>query len=125
MKSKLGGVHTSKFVKHSFIFVVVFFAVVSQDYSTDADHKVYVIIGNSALIKCQIPSFVADFISVTSWVDNDGIEYFPANNNNGIQIKNFEEMGHKNRAILEYFKLENEDFYFIFSCNSRLPNGYK
>ena len=109
MKSKLGGVHTSKFVKHSFIFVVVFFAVVSQDYSTDADHKVYVIIGNSALIKCQIPSFVADFISVTSWVDNDGIEYFPANNNNGIQIENFEEMGHENdsnfRMFLLYFQL--------------------
>ena len=119
MKSKLGGVHTSKFVKHSFIFLVVFFAVVSQDYSTDADHKVYVIIGNSALIKCQIPSFVADFISVTSWVDNDGIEYFPANNNNGIQIKKtLKKWDTKMRAILEYF-------YFIFSCNSRLPNGYK
>ena len=76
MKSKLGGVHTSKFVKHSFIFVVVFFAVVSQDYSTDADHKVYVIIGNSALIKCQIPSFVADFVTIDSWNDNFNNQYF-------------------------------------------------
>ena len=60
-------------------FVYFLLTVVSQEYTTDADHKVYVIIGNSALIKCQIPSFVADFISVTSWVDSDGIEYFPRN----------------------------------------------
>ena len=42
--------------------------------------------GNSALLKCEIPSFVADFVSVVSWIDNDAIEYFPSNNN-GIQIR--------------------------------------
>ena len=35
------------------------------------------IVGNSALIKCEIPSFVADFVSVVSWVENNGLEYFP------------------------------------------------
>ncbi len=33
-----------------------------------------VIGGNSALIKCSIPSFVADFVSVTAWVDSEGLE---------------------------------------------------
>ena len=32
--------------------------------------------GNSALVKCEIPSFVADFVSVVSWVENNGLEYF-------------------------------------------------
>ena len=54
------------------------FSVVAQTYNTDA-RKIHVIIGNSALMKCDIPSFVADFVSVISWVDNDGIEYFQSN----------------------------------------------
>ena len=64
--------------QHLFIyFFKNIFAVVAQTYSTDAQHKVYVILGNSALVKCDIPSFVADFVSVVSWVDNNGAEYFP------------------------------------------------
>ena len=57
---------------------IIFFAVVAQTYTTDAN-KNYVILGNSALVKCEIPSFVADFVSVVSWLDNDGMEYFPSN----------------------------------------------
>ena len=49
--------------------------VVTQEYETDADRE-YVIVGNSALVKCEIPSFVADFVSVESWRDNEGNEYF-------------------------------------------------
>ena len=65
------------------ISVMIFFSVIAQTYTTDA-HKTYVILGNSALIKCEIPSFVADFVSVISWVDNKGAEYFP----NHIGINN-------------------------------------
>ena len=64
--------------------------MVAQEYSTDAAHKVYVIIGNSALIKCEIPSFVSDFVNVVSWVDNEGNEYFPSN----MGMLNFEIRGH-------------------------------
>lgn len=28
-------------------------------------------------MKCTIPSFVADFVSVEAWLDEDGIEYAP------------------------------------------------
>ena len=52
-----------------------------QGYDTDF-HKAYVINGNSALLKCEIPSHVADFVTVESWVDNKGIEYFSEINNN-------------------------------------------
>lgn len=50
-------------------------AAVPQAYQTDA-HSVYVITGNAALIKCEIPSFVADFVTVDSWTDNEQNEYF-------------------------------------------------
>lgn len=30
--------------------------------------------GNAAILKCSIPSFVADFVRVIAWVDEEGIE---------------------------------------------------
>lgn len=30
--------------------------------------------GNSAIIKCLIPSFVADFVHVVAWINEDGEE---------------------------------------------------
>ena len=30
-------------------------------------NKEYVILGNAAVLKCVIPSFVADFVHVTGW----------------------------------------------------------
>ena len=50
--------------------------VVSQDYDVDAS-KEYVIRGNSVIIKCQFPSFVADFLSVVSWESDNGAAYYP------------------------------------------------
>jgi len=49
---------------------------VHQSYEAEADNE-YVIRGNSAVMKCEIPSFVADFVSVTHWVDSLGKEYYP------------------------------------------------
>lgn len=34
----------------------------------------YVIKGNAAVLKCSIPSFVADFVRVESWIDEEGTE---------------------------------------------------
>jgi len=34
--------------------------------------------GNAAILKCTIPSFVADFVSVMAWIDEEGQEYTPA-----------------------------------------------
>ena len=58
--------------------------MVHQDYETDVN-KEYVIRGNSAILKCSIPSFVADFVQVTSWVTNKGETFVPSNNY-GISI---------------------------------------
>ncbi|XP_073989889.1 Down syndrome cell adhesion molecule 1 isoform X41 [Rhodnius prolixus] len=49
-------------------------AVVNQEYVTEAENE-YVIRGNSAVMKCKIPSFVADFVQVVSWISSTGTEF--------------------------------------------------
>ena len=56
-------------------------SVASQAYKTSSNEE-YIIIGNDALMKCLIPSFVADFVSVINWEDSEGNLIF-ANNNFG------------------------------------------
>ncbi|KAF7271149.1 hypothetical protein GWI33_015955 [Rhynchophorus ferrugineus] len=51
-------------------------AVVAQFYDVDVN-KQYVIRGNSAILKCEIPSFVADFVSVVSWHTDQNENFFP------------------------------------------------
>ena len=43
----------------------------------------YVIRGNDALVKCDIPSFVADLVTVVSWHDNNGQVYHSDNESYG------------------------------------------
>lgn len=50
--------------------------VVAQSYEVEADNE-YVIRGNSAVMKCEVPSFVADFVNVEMWVDSAGSSYRP------------------------------------------------
>ncbi|XP_040165893.1 Down syndrome cell adhesion molecule-like protein Dscam2 isoform X42 [Anopheles arabiensis] len=49
-------------------------AVVQQYYDSEVNNA-YVIRGNSAILKCSIPSFVADFVAVVSWNDDAGNVY--------------------------------------------------
>lgn len=35
----------------------------------------YVIKGNTAVLKCNIPSFVSDFVRVEAWLASDGTEF--------------------------------------------------
>ncbi|XP_033234748.1 Down syndrome cell adhesion molecule-like protein Dscam2 isoform X44 [Drosophila pseudoobscura] len=51
-------------------------AVVSQHYEEDI-HKAFVIRGNSAILKCDIPSFVADFVNVISWHSDQQENFYP------------------------------------------------
>uniref|UniRef100_A0A1B0GLK3 Ig-like domain-containing protein n=1 Tax=Lutzomyia longipalpis TaxID=7200 RepID=A0A1B0GLK3_LUTLO len=53
--------------------------VVNQYYGADILME-YVIKGNAAVLKCSIPSFVADFVKVESWIDEDGNELVPTDN---------------------------------------------
>lgn len=56
--------------------------VVIQQYEAEADNE-YVIRGNAAIMKCEIPSYVSDFIVVDMWADSDGGSYYPNNENYG------------------------------------------
>lgn len=38
----------------------------------------YVIRGNAAILKCSIPSFVADFVRVEAWIDEENNELLPS-----------------------------------------------
>jgi Down syndrome cell adhesion protein 1 len=44
--------------------------VANQFYQSSSEEE-YVIVGNDAIVKCKIPSFVADFVSVVGWQDNE------------------------------------------------------
>ena len=50
------------------------FAAVSQTYNTET-HNEYIVLGNDALIKCSVPSFVTDFVTVSGWVDSQANSY--------------------------------------------------
>ena len=43
-------------------------------------HNEYVVVNNDALIKCNIPSYVADFVTIVGWVDSEGNSYRPSEN---------------------------------------------
>ena len=64
-----------------------YFAVVHYVYDVDV-FKENVVMGNDALMKCQIPSLVSDLVSVDSWVDSRGKELLKSDsfgNNNEVE----------------------------------------
>ncbi|GJQ87297.1 Dscam [Trypoxylus dichotomus] len=71
--------------------------VVQQFYQTEVNNE-YVIRGNTAVLKCSIPSFVADFVQVIGWTDSDGNEY---------------EMSPKNIVVNQYYEAEVVSEYVI------------
>lgn len=54
----------------------MFLLVVTQFYDTDVN-KAYVIRGNSVIMKCETPSYVADFLTVVSWHTDNGDVFYP------------------------------------------------
>lgn len=58
--------------------------MVSQFYESQV-YDEYVIKGNAAVLKCNIPSFVSDHVEITEWVDSNGSHYTRHDDkNNGI-----------------------------------------
>ena len=60
----------------------ILFLVVTQNYDAEV-HKEHVILGNDVLVACEIPSFVGDLVEVVAWVDSQGDQILPSNNNFG------------------------------------------
>lgn len=40
-------------------------------------HDEYVIAGNTAVLKCQVPSYVSDYVIVNAWILNNGLHLYP------------------------------------------------
>ncbi|XP_070509703.1 cell adhesion molecule Dscam1 isoform X3 [Chironomus tepperi] len=51
-------------------------AVIDQKYTVQV-HDEYVILGNTAVLKCQVPSYVSDYVVVTAWILNTGVHLYP------------------------------------------------
>lgn len=64
------------------LYLFIVSQVVNQDYASEVVTE-YVIRGNTAILKCTIPSFVADFVIVNSWISSDGQEYHHSNDGYG------------------------------------------
>ncbi|KAH8350088.1 hypothetical protein KR067_006012, partial [Drosophila pandora] len=40
-------------------------------------HDEYVMTGNTAVLKCQVPSYMSEFVMVTAWVQDTGMHLYP------------------------------------------------
>lgn len=85
--------------------------VVTQYYEAEVVSE-YVIRGNTAVLKCNIPSFVADFVKVEAWVNSDGGEYLPTDD-----IGSSDAMWFYNYSLSLTFFLLCLDFYKSYTCH--------
>lgn len=114
------------------ITVFNFCPVVKQNYNTYGDQE-DIIRGNAGILRCKIPSFMADFLEVVAWMDNDGNTYsaeskrfdgiFNSSNMELCTWRVFESKGSYTRTYIAYeemmtLKLEYIFFaVFIFICS--------
>lgn len=55
-------------------FFLYHVAVVSQAYAVNVLDE-YVLRGNPGILKCHIPSFVADYVYVEAWIQNEKVKF--------------------------------------------------
>lgn len=56
------------------LFLLLIFSVVQQFYESRVIDE-FVLRGNTATLKCLVPSFVGDFVDVIEWIADDGTSY--------------------------------------------------
>lgn len=71
------------------LYWFVLSAVVNQFYQTRVIDE-YVLLGNSVVLKCLVPSFIADFIQVLEWVDSNGNTVGSTVDKQGIRLERLE-----------------------------------
>lgn len=74
----------------------------------------FVMKGNAAILKCSIPSFVADFVYVTAWVDDEGNEILPSEDEFEQSLLNLKYYSEGNRTIFFFSKIREEKFIIQF-----------
>lgn len=65
----------------------------------------YVISGNTAVLRCQVPSYVSEYVMVTSWLQDGAVNIYPNTDIGG-----------------KYAVLSNGDLYI---SNAGSSDGYK
>lgn len=65
---------------------VAFVTVVKQKYEVQV-YDEYVISGNTAVLRCQVPSYVAEYVMVTSWIQDGVVNIYP-NTDTGMTLDN-------------------------------------
>ncbi|GFG29264.1 hypothetical protein Cfor_07941 [Coptotermes formosanus] len=56
--------------------------LVRQKYEVQV-YDEYVISGNTAVLRCQVPSYVADYVMVTSWIQDGSVNIYPNTDTGG------------------------------------------
>lgn len=69
----------------TFLFFI-HFLVVGQAYAVNVMEE-YVLKGNSAIVKCHIPSFVSDFVTVSAWILDETDEVYPTTDYGKIYLQ--------------------------------------
>ena len=105
----------------SLINRVFIFSVALSSYRVVVDEE-QVMLGNEILLKCDIPSFVADFVVVDGWVDSEGLGIADDGNYQGNQSGQFPQ--HSNvppsNVIRERNLLHVALFYLCNGVSSRV-----
>lgn len=76
----------------------------------------YVIKGNAAVLKCNIPSFIIDHLEVIEWIDSNGAQYNKNSSGTYINKKTFSLSNYSYKWI--YIRIHPELFqpFHINSC---------
>lgn len=78
--------HILRFNDLHYVFFLCLTKVVAQSYEVEADNE-YVIRGNAAVMKCEVPSFVSDFVDVENWRDSQGNTFLPGDDYGIIELR--------------------------------------
>lgn len=98
---------------------IIEITVVTQYFEAEVVSE-YVIRGNTAVLKCTIPSFVADFVKVEAWVDSNSNEYLHTDDI-GTHLHEMLQTPLIPHCSIPFFILEFDDSQILlFSCKSIL-----
>lgn len=57
--------------------IIAYFAVILQDYEVDVSSST-VSRGNIAVLHCIVPTFMRDYLTVTSWLQDHAFNIYPS-----------------------------------------------
>ena len=94
-----------------------FIPVVHQYYPSEVNNE-YVIRGNAAILKCSIPSFVAEFVQVVGWQDDQGNSFDPdqenGTNRDFLRIFFLDKVGTRVAANDKLVNVVDTGFWVVF-----------